>query len=152
MLPHRLCLIAVLSYCVALGQAQRLPSNVKAARTVFIDNEAGDSSVLDSVHLALASSNLRWKDDRNSAELVFHFQRTADQSGQAVNGDEIHIVVKNTYTLEVTDRAARTVWKDSVVLDPSNVRTENTERAWLEYLHRHPAAALVNRFLKSRSE
>jgi len=41
--------------CVAFGQAERLPTDVKAAKTVFIDNEAGDSSVLDSVHLALAS-------------------------------------------------------------------------------------------------
>jgi hypothetical protein len=152
MLPYRLALIVVLSCCVAVGQAERLPSNVKAAKTVFIDNEAGDSSVLDSVHLVLASSNLRWKDDRNNAELVFHFQRNAEQSGQTVNGNEIHIAVKNSYTLEVTDRAGRAVWKDSVVLDPSNVRTENTEQAWLEYLHRHPAAALVNKFLKSYSE
>jgi len=41
--------------CVAFGQAERLPTDVKAAKTVFIDNEAGDSSVLDSVRLALAS-------------------------------------------------------------------------------------------------
>jgi len=143
-------LIAVLSCCVAFGQG--LPSDVKAAKTVFIDNEAGDSSVLDSVHLALVSSSLRWKDDQNGADLVFHFQRNAGPSGQTVKGNEIHIAVINTYTLKVIDRVGTAVWNDSVASDLSNIRTENTERAWLEYLHRHPAAVLVNRFLKNRSQ
>jgi hypothetical protein len=150
--PLRLGLIVVLSCCTAFGQGERLPNNVKAAKTVFIDSEAGDSSVLDSVHLALASSNLRWKDDRNSADLVFHFRRSAQQSGRAVKENEIRIAVNNTYTLEVTDRTGTAVWKDSMAFDPSNVRNENTERAWLEYLHRHPATVLVNKFLKSRAE
>jgi len=152
MLPRRLGLIVVLSCCVVFGQAQHLSSDVKAAKTVFIDNEAADSSVLDSVHLALASSSLRWKDDRTGADLVFHFKRSAEPSDQTIKGNEIHVLVKQTYTLEVTDRAGTAVWKDSTARDPSNVRTENTESSWLEYLHRHPAAILTNKFLKSRSE
>lgn len=149
---HRLGLIALLSCFLAFGQSGGLPQNVKAARAVFIDNEAGDSSVLDSAHIALASSDLRWKDDRNTADLVFHFERNAETADRTVKGNEIHIAIKNTYTLEVTDRNGTAVWKNAVDFDPSNVRTENTERSWLQYLHRHPVAKLITMFLKSRSE
>lgn len=149
---HRFGLILLLSYFFASGQSGHLPRNVKTATTVFIDNEAGDTSVLDSAHLVLAASDLRWKDDRNSADLVFHFDRNVETESRTATGDEIHIAIRNAYTLEVKDRDGTVVWQNSVDLDPSNVRTENTERSWLEYLHRHPAAKLVTMFLKSRSE
>jgi hypothetical protein len=152
MAQYRFGLIALLSCFLAFGQPGGLPQNVKAARSVFIDNETGDSSVLDSAHIVLASTDLRWKDDRSSADLVFHFGRNAESADRTVKGNEIHIAIKNTYTPEVTARNGTVIWKNAVDFDPSNVRTENTERSWLGYLHRHPAGKLVTLFLKSRSE
>ena len=139
-------------WCLMFGQASHLPQNVKAARVVFIDNDAGDASVLDSAHLALASSDLRWNDDRNRADLVFHFERNSAAADRTVKGNEINVTVRNTYTLEVMDKDGTSVWKNAAVLDPSNLRTEHTERSWIEYLHKHPAARLVTMFLKSRAE
>jgi hypothetical protein len=86
---HRFGLIVLLSCFFASGQSGHLPRNVKAATTVFIDNEAGDTSVLDSAHLVLAASDLRWKDDRNSADLVFHFDRNAETASRT-NKERLH--------------------------------------------------------------
>ncbi|MGA8541731.1 MAG: hypothetical protein WB566_19665 [Terriglobales bacterium] len=119
---------------------------------MFIDNEAEDSSVLDSVHLALAASDLRWKDDRNRADLVFHFERNAKPADRTLKGNEINIAIKNTYTLSVSDRNGTEVWENTVDSDPSNVRNEDTERSWIDYLHKHPAFKLVTMFLKNRSQ
>jgi hypothetical protein len=148
----RVSLIVLLSGFLAFGQASHVTKWAQTAQSVFIENGTGDSSVLDSAHLALASSDLRWKDDRKSADLVFHFERNVQPSGRTVRDDKIHVTAKNTYTLDVTDRVGTVLWKASVDFDPSNVRAENTERAWLEYLHQHPANALVNMFLKVRAE
>ena len=151
MAVRRFGLVALLSCALASGHPG-FSQNIKAARTVFIDNEAGDSSVLDSVHLVLAASDLRWKNDRNGADLIFHFERNAEPSERTVKGNEIRIAVKNTYTLSVSDRNGKAVWKNTEDVDPSNVRNENTERSWIDYLHKHPAAKLVTMFLKNRSE
>ena len=152
MTSRQLLLFLLILCSLALGQSNHTPQGVKTAKTVFIDNETGDSSVLDSAHIALASSDLRWRDDRNTADLIFHFERNAEPADRSEKGNEIHISIKNTYTLEVTDENGTIIWKNAVDLDLSNARTENTERSWIEYLHRHPAAILVNLFLKSRSK
>jgi hypothetical protein len=149
MLSRNLSLAIALFGMIANAQSVQLPPNVRAARSLFIENTSGDSSVLDSVHLILASSRMGWSDERGKADLILRFGTSASEGDRSTNGNTISIKVRNFYTLEVVDRNGTTVWKDSVEDDPlSNVRTDRTERSWIEYLHKHPAAKLVANFLK----
>src|SRR5215475_5972730 len=104
MLIRRIVLSALLASTLTYGQQLSLPAQVKSARRIFIENEAGDTSVLDSAHLALASSRFNWVDDKDTADLVFTFNRNASTASRTVKGDSISIAIRNTYTLEVTDQ------------------------------------------------
>jgi hypothetical protein len=148
MLSRNLSLAIVLIGILANAQSVQLPPNVRAARSVLIKNTSGDSSVLDSVHLILASSRLGWTDDRDKADLILKFSRAASEGDRSTNGNALSIHIRNFYALEVTDKNGTVVWKDSVEFDPSsNLRTDKTEHSWIEYLHKHPAAKLVANFL-----
>jgi hypothetical protein len=137
---------------LANAQSVQIPPSVKAARSVFIENASNDSSVLDSVHLILASSRLSWGDERDRADLILKFDRDASEGNRSTNGDTISIAIRNFYTLEVTDKNGTMVWKDSVEFNPgTNVRQDKTEHSWIEYLHKHPAAKLVANFLRITS-
>jgi hypothetical protein len=152
MLSRNLSLAIVLIGILTNAQSVQLPPSVRAAKSVLIDNTSGDSSVLDSVHLILASSRLGWGDDPDRADLVLKFSSAASEGDRSANANKISIHIKNFYTLEVTDKNGTVVWKDSVEFDPSsNIRTDKTERSWIEYLHKHPAAKLVANFLKLTS-
>jgi len=152
MLIRRIVLSALLASTLTYGQQLSLPAQVKSARRIFIENEAGDTSVLDSAHLALASSRFNWVDDKDTADLVFTFNRNASTASRTVKGDSISIAIRNTYTLEVTDQHGTIIWKSSTDLSNSNVRKDRTERSWIEYLHHHPAAQLVNKFLAAAEQ
>jgi hypothetical protein len=140
-------LLALLACTLTYGQNPSLPASAKSAKKIFIENEAGDSNVLDSVHLVLASSRFSWVEDRDSADLVFAFDRKASTASRTVKGDAISIAIRHTYTLEVTEQDGTVIWKGSADLDYSNGRKDRTERSWIEFLHHHPAAQLADRFL-----
>jgi hypothetical protein len=149
MLSRNLSLAIVLIAILANAQSVQVPPSVKAAKSVLIENTSGDSSALDSIHLILASSRLGWTDDRSRADLILKFDRAASERNRSTNGNAITIGIRNSYTLDVTDKNGTVVWKDSVEFDPSaNVRTDRTEHSWIEYLHKHPAAKLAANFLK----
>jgi hypothetical protein len=149
MLSRNLSLVIVLIGILANAQSVHLPANISAARSVFIENTSGDSSVLDSVHLILASSRMGWSDEREKADLILNFGSRASEGTRSTNGNSISIHIRNFYTLEVTDKNGTMVWKDEVEFDPSsNVRKDRTEQSWIEYLHKNPAANLVVHFLK----
>ena len=150
--PRTLSTIVLFICISAFGQVGPVPQSVKLAKTVFIDNETGDLSVADACHLILATTDLRWMADRESANLVLHFDRKISRADRTVSGDEISISITNAYSLDVTDKSGTNVWKGSVDLDTSNVRTDKTESSWILYLHRTPAAKLTEMFLKARSE
>jgi hypothetical protein len=152
MLIRTIALLVLLASTLAYGQPLSLPAQVKSARKVFIENEAGDTSVLDSAHLVLASSRFNWVDDKGTADLVFSFNRNASTASRTVKGDAISIAIRNTYTLEVTDEHGTIIWKSSTDLSNSNVRKDRTERSWIEYLHHHPAAQLVDKFLAATEQ
>jgi hypothetical protein len=152
MLSRNLSLVIVLIGILANAQSVQLPHNLRAARSVFIENISGDSSVLDSVHLILASSRLGWSDERDRADLILKFDSGASEGNRSTDGNTISINIRNFYTLEVTDKNGATIWKESVEFDPSsNVRADKTEHSWIDYLHKHPAAKLVANFLKLTS-
>jgi len=149
MLSRNLSLAIVLIAILANAQSVQVPPSVKGAKSVLIENASGDSSVLDSIHLILASSRLGWTDDRDKADLILKFDRAASEGNRSTAGNTITISIRNSYTLEVTDKNGTVVWKDSVEFDPtSNVRTDRTEHSWIEYLHKHPAAKLTANLLK----
>ncbi len=149
MLSRNLSFAVLIMGMLASAQSAELPLNLRAAKTVLLENTSGDSSVLDSAHLILASSRLGWTDDRGRADLILKFSRAASEGNRSTNDNAISISIRNFYTLEVTDKTETVVWKDSVEFDPlSNVRPDKTEHSWIEYLHKHPAAKLVANFLK----
>jgi hypothetical protein len=147
MLSKKLCLLILvgMSASPAAQQSPRLP----AAKTVFIENTTGDSFVLDSTHLILAASQIGWTDDRDKADLILNFGTSASEGSRSTEGNAISISIRNFYSLDVTDNHGTTYWKDSVEYDPrSLVRRDRSERSWIEFLHKHPAARLTGNFLK----
>jgi hypothetical protein len=90
MLIRTFLALALLTSVLTFGQNPSLSAEVKSARRrIFIENETGNSSVLDSVHLVLASSRFSWTDDRTSADLIFRFDRKSSQSNRTVSGNVI---------------------------------------------------------------
>ncbi len=132
---------------VSAQSAVALPLQVQQAHTIFIDNETASDAVSNSALLALTSSDLNPVSERSKADLVFRFKRKVPTADRSVNGERISIAIRNTYTLEVIDTAGDIVWQGSADLDPGNVRKDSTAASLNEWLKRHPAGQLVNRFL-----
>lgn len=122
-----------------------------AAKSVYIQNDSGDESLPDAVHLVLSTSNLKWGlGNRGSGDVVLHYTKKTETQPPVTQGQAISIQMKYTYVLTVEDQAGEVLWAASEVQDFANLRKDRTEASWIAYLHASPGAKLTTQFLQAR--
>ncbi len=115
---------------------------------VYIEFAAKNLSE-DAIHLALSTSKLSWADEREDADLIFHFDRNITKENRQIQGNEINISMSWQVTLSVINKNGKEVWKGNEPLDTTNTRSDSTEESYIAFLRRDAEYKLTKRFMKT---
>lgn len=147
--------LMLLVFAVAVSaQIPPLPTSVKSAKTVFLQNDTGVSSVQWSAQQILRGSQLRPSTERDKADLVFHFTQASHLPSPTSIPLGAKITPTSMMSLEVLDGSGTSVWEQSREWKGPHKRIEllkppdSTEKSREEFMQTYPAACLVDQFLK----
>jgi len=144
--------LTLLVFAIAVcAQTPPLPASLKSAKTVFLQNDTGVTSVQWSAQQILRASKLRDTIQRDKADLIFHFTQFSHPTTIPLGSK---ITPTSMISLEVLDGSGASVWERSHEWKGPHKRIEllkppdSTEKSREEFLQAHPAACLVDQFLK----
>ena len=136
------------------AQTPPVPATVKSAKTVFLQNDTGVSSVHWSAQQILRGSQLRSSTERDKADLIFRFTQVSHFPSPTSVPVGTKISPTNMISLEVLDGSGTSVWEQSREWKGPHKRIEllkppdSTEKSREEFMQTFPAACLVDQFLK----
>src|SRR5579864_4753015 len=95
------------------SQTPSLTPSVRSAKTVFLQNDTGVSSVQWSAQQILRGSQLRPSTERDKADLVFHFTQVSHLPSPTSIPLGAKITPTSMMSLEVLDGSGTSVWEQS---------------------------------------
>ena len=147
--------LTLLVFAAAVSaQTPPVPASVKSAKTVFLQNDTGVSSVQWSAQQILRGSQLRPSTERDKADLVFHFTQVSHLPSPTSIPLGTKITPTRMMSLAVLDGSGTSVWEQSREWKGPHKRIEllkppdSTEKSREEFMQTYPAACLVDQFLK----
>jgi hypothetical protein len=147
--------LTVLVFAAAVSaQTPQLPASVKSAKTVFLQNDTGVSSVPWSAQQILRGSQLQPSKERDKADLVFHFTQVSHFPSPTTIPLGAKVTPTSMMSMEVLDGSGTSVWEQSREWKGPHKRIEllkppdSTEKSREEFKQTYPAACLVDQFLK----